>query len=399
VEGPGNSGEGSALAPSGNGGERTAAALSESSGEGGAVAPLGSGGERGATESHGSGGGRNAGGQSATGNDPSAAESTVPTGVGIRGVVGKRGNGDTLRAGDQLRNGGRPEAADEARIAKLRAQGSRADKLRADKLRAEGSRADKLRVDKPGADRPRNGERKPRGGDKYVPADFGTPPYAPDGPVPRLYAPDRQERRRGPLAVGLTVTLAVLVVAGAAVTGINLHLRALQTRATEPPPVKPQVSSRTPGRRALTHADFGDRELAGVPDARKVGGWDHATCGPLDGKGKVLAAHGCEQAAQVAYRAAGGGLRAVQLLLAFPSDSRAKDAAFSLSKRSSSALRWRRGGTHEKYGYGKVGVGGVGPYVVVTVVTATGPAVRQGPAFHKVLHTDTLSRFAGLHAG
>ena len=92
-----------------------------------------------------------------------------------------------------------------------------------------------------------------------------------------------------------------------------------------------------------------------------------------------------------------GNLRAVQLLLAFPTEHRARAAAVSLSQRSSEALRWRRGGTHDRYAYAKAGVAGTGPYVVVTVVTATGKAGGRGPEFHRVLHADTLDRFAALY--
>ncbi|MFG1942202.1 hypothetical protein [Nonomuraea sp. NPDC048826] len=105
----------------------------------------------------------------------------------------------------------------------------------------------------------------------------------------------------------------------------------------------------------------------------------------------------CDRAAQLAYSARNGKLRAVQLLLAFPTERYAQAAAVGLSRRSAEALRWRRGGTHPQYAYGKVGVAGSGPYVLVTVVTATGKAAGRGPAFHRALHADTLNRFAVLY--
>ncbi|MDA0644464.1 MULTISPECIES: hypothetical protein [Nonomuraea] len=238
-----------------------------------------------------------------------------------------------------------------------------------------------------------------RAGGRYAPADFGVPPYAPDGPAPRLYAPEREtdRRRRGALAVGLAVTAAVLAGGGAVVAAITYQLHAIPAPPADPPTLTPHHTTAAPVDTRLSHEEFGDRDLGRELTAAKVGGWDHPTCDPVDGRGRVLGRNHCDHAAQIAYSARDGKLRAVQLLLAFPTEHRARAAAVSLSKRTSDAIRWRRGGTHAKYAYGKAGVAGAGPYVVVTVVTATGRAGGQAPAFHRVLHSDTVHRFAALN--
>ncbi|MGI5269432.1 hypothetical protein ACQEUU_09800 [Nonomuraea sp. CA-218870] len=221
--------------------------------------------------------------------------------------------------------------------------------------------------------------------------------------MPRLYASEGEAAgRRGALAVGLTVTLAALLMAGLTVNAIDVRLRAVPAPSATPPASTTEEPRRTPARQPLTHElsheEFGDRDHARVPRARKVGGWDHDTCDPVDGEGRPLAGHGCDHASESAYSARDGRLKAVQLLLAFPTQDRAEAAALSLSLRSSAALRWRRGGTHDRYAYGKVGVGAAGPYVVVTVVTATEGAAGRAPAFHGALHADALEHVAALYA-
>jgi len=142
---------------------------------------------------------------------------------------------------------------------------------------------------------------------------------------------------------------------------------------------------------ALSHEEFEDWNfrLGDVAfQAEKAGGWDYDSCDPVDGRGGVLAGNNCEQAIQVVYSAYGGNLKAVQILLAFPSSQDAKAAVTALSKAPSTRVKWRRDQTHASYAYGRIRVGDTGPYAVVTIVTATKPAGVKAAKFHRYLQSD-----------
>ncbi|GAA3132055.1 hypothetical protein [Nonomuraea salmonea] len=127
--------------------------------------------------------------------------------------------------------------------------------------------------------------------------------------------------------------------------------------------------------------------------ANKVAGWTYDTCTPVDGKGGVLRKNKCERAVQLAYSAYSGHLKAVQLIMEFPSDQAAKTTADRLSKLSSDAVTWRQDKAHSDYVYGKILSGASRKYVVVTIVTADKTAGEKAPGFHAYLQTDHTSYF------
>jgi hypothetical protein len=256
-------------------------------------------------------------------------------------------------------------------------------------------------------------------------------PYPPGSyPVslpPVYYAsPPAAKRNSGPL-IGLIIGFVVVLVGGGAAMAIfyvsnskpspavaastapfptTTPQPADTTSASAPPSPEttetatPSVTETRPIRAEpgspLSHKEFGDWDfgLGSVTfKADKAGGWDYDTCGPVEGKGGVLAKSHCDHAIQVAYSAYGGNLKAVQVLMAFPNVRDAKAAATRLSGLSSDAVKWRRDQAHRSYAYGKVRLGAAKNYVVVTIVTATKAASGKAAKFHGYLQADMQSYF------
>ncbi|PZG22093.1 hypothetical protein C1J01_04815 [Nonomuraea aridisoli] len=108
----------------------------------------------------------------------------------------------------------------------------------------------------------------------------------------------------------------------------------------------------------------------------------------MDAEG-VLADNGCESAVQLAYSASGGAIRAVQVIMSFPSANAARTAAARLANANADkAVAWRRSSAHSSYGYGKVHSGAYRNFVVVTIVTATRTAASKAMGFHRYLQAD-----------
>ncbi|MFB4278847.1 hypothetical protein ACBJ59_26395 [Nonomuraea sp. MTCD27] len=255
----------------------------------------------------------------------------------------------------------------------------------------------------------------------------GAPPYGnhPGGPFPQPgYAPQPPPKNNNALIIGLVVGLAVLLLGGGGV-GAYFYLRspgpapnvALPSTAptTSPPsspaPEEPTDSptpepSTTPtdtlptSKRAqpgspITDDEFDDWKFAlgGVKfNANKVGGWTYDSCDPVDGQG-LLAKNNCQRAIQVAYSAYSGHLKAVQVMMSFPTDKAAKTTADRLAKLSSDAVKWRQDKAHASYVYGKIRSGASKKYVVVTIVTADKSAQSKASNFHAYLQTDLASYF------
>ncbi|MEW9547289.1 hypothetical protein [Nonomuraea sp. NPDC050783] len=112
----------------------------------------------------------------------------------------------------------------------------------------------------------------------------------------------------------------------------------------------------------------------------------------MDGEG-VLAKYHCESAIQLAYSAYSGHLKAVQLIMAFPTASDAKSTAKRLQNLTSDAVRWRTDKTHKSYAYGKILSGSVEKYVLVTIVTADSSAKSKAQKFHAYLQADHANYF------
>ncbi|MEU8397551.1 hypothetical protein AB0C28_20345 [Nonomuraea sp. NPDC048892] len=270
---------------------------------------------------------------------------------------------------------------------------------------------------------------------------YGNPPYAGQpggGPFqqPPGYAPVPATRKgNSGLIIGLAIGLAVILLGGGAV-GAFLYLNApgpttpvalpSDDPATSPPSQRPEPTdppasatpdpttpdpTTTPSSKPtssasastqvqpgspLTHSEFKDWNFAlgGVKfRADKVGGWTYPSCAPVDGEGSVLTRNKCESAVQLAYSAYSGHIKAVQLLMSFPSEQAAKTAATRLAKLTSNAVRWRQNATLTNYSYGKILSGASKNYVVVTIVTADRSARSLAPNFHAYLQTDQASYF------
>ncbi|WP_157548168.1 hypothetical protein [Nonomuraea candida] len=155
----------------------------------------------------------------------------------------------------------------------------------------------------------------------------------------------------------------------------------------------PSGQARPPDRRI--HADqYGDWNfrMGDVAfQARKVGGWTYASCAPVDRRG-LLAASGCERVVQLAYRAYGGHLTAIQMIMAFPGE-KAAQAALKRLTGASGAVKWRRDTMLDTYAYGKQRLTRTRSYVLLTVVTADKTARARAARFHRYLHADHAASF------
>ncbi|NBE99045.1 hypothetical protein FE391_36270 [Nonomuraea sp. KC401] len=168
------------------------------------------------------------------------------------------------------------------------------------------------------------------------------------------------------------------------------------TPPSAPPSATPSDSpepSSTPSGSAdepLEHSEFGDWNFSLKGEkyaARKVGGWTYDSCDPVDAEG-VMADNNCENAVQLAYTAYGGNLKAVQIILAFPSSGDTKNAAKQLKNTADKNVAWRRSSAHRSYSYGKIYTGAYVKHLVITIVTANSSAKPKAAKFHTALQTD-----------
>ncbi|MEO3871163.1 hypothetical protein ABGB18_20315 [Nonomuraea sp. B12E4] len=224
------------------------------------------------------------------------------------------------------------------------------------------------------------------------------------------------------LVIGLVVGLAVLLLGGGAV-GAFVYFRAPEPSTTvtmpttttlpetsetpstppttgepepSPTPTEPEPTSTTrePGS-PLSDTEFDDWnfKLGDVAlQAKKVGGWTYDNCDSVDGKG-VLAKNDCERAAEIAYSAKSGHIKAVQVLMAFPTTKAAKATATQLARLSSDAVKWRQDQTHSKYAYGKFGSAASSNFVIFTVVTADNTGKSLAPSYLRYLQSDFMGYF------
>jgi hypothetical protein len=157
----------------------------------------------------------------------------------------------------------------------------------------------------------------------------------------------------------------------------------------------PSTSSRAAPGSPISDKEFRNWKFAlgGVNfAANKVAGWTYDTCDPVDALGEMAKNH-CGRAIQVAYTAYRGHLKAVQVMMSFPTDKAAKATATRLEKLNTDALNVRRDMTHATYAYGKIRSGAYKKYVVVTIVTADTSAKAKADKFHLYLQADTASYF------
>ncbi|MDP4501674.1 hypothetical protein [Nonomuraea turcica] len=232
-------------------------------------------------------------------------------------------------------------------------------------------------------------------------------------------------KRNSTLIIGLSIGLGLLLLAGGTVGAVSylnasgskpsvaLPSTAVPTTApwqsdspskepsdepTEPaaePTGSPATSTKAQPGSPIAHTEFDDWkfDLTGIKfDANKVEGWTYDTCDPVDGEG-VLARNKCERAVQIAYSAYRGHLKAVQVIMAFPSDKAAKATANRLAKLTSNAVNIRRDMTHTTYAYGRIRTNVAKKYVVATIVTADNTAKSKADKFHLYLQADSVGYF------
>ncbi|MEV5837217.1 hypothetical protein [Nocardia sp. NPDC052112] len=161
-------------------------------------------------------------------------------------------------------------------------------------------------------------------------------------------------------------------------------------RTTAPPPGPGQPSS---GK--LTYGDFaGDWNFkfdSVELHADWVEGRDHANCRDFEVDGK-LTGLGCEYAAEMVYRAEGGGLRITQFVLAMSTEGQATAA---LGKFTDADLHLRPGTYIDNFVTGKWRDGTEKEFVVVTVATANAAvATDTVKRYLQYRHADTLGTLA-----
>ncbi|MEU8354501.1 hypothetical protein AB0C27_00695 [Nonomuraea sp. NPDC048882] len=164
--------------------------------------------------------------------------------------------------------------------------------------------------------------------------------------------------------------------------------------ATDPTATPPASGRAQPGS-PIAHTEFGDWKfnVTGIRfSAAKVAGWTYDSCDPVDGRG-VLAKNKCTRAVQVAYTAYRGHLKAVQVMMMFPTDEAAKAAATRLAKLSSNAVNIRSDMTFSTFAYGAIRTNPTKKYVVVTIVTADKTAKARAEKFHLYMQADSMSYF------
>ncbi|WP_406674663.1 hypothetical protein WBK31_09755 [Nonomuraea sp. N2-4H] len=161
--------------------------------------------------------------------------------------------------------------------------------------------------------------------------------------------------------------------------------------ATRP---SPSSSAAQPGS-PIAHTEFDDWKftVSGVTfDANKVGGWTYDTCEPVDAQG-LLEKNDCRRAVQLAYSAYRGHLKAVQVMLEFPSVKAATTAATQMAESKTDTVNIRRDMALPTFEYGKVRTNPAKKYVVVTIVTADKTAKAKADDFHLYMQADSVSYF------
>ncbi|WP_220448372.1 hypothetical protein, partial [Nonomuraea diastatica] len=161
------------------------------------------------------------------------------------------------------------------------------------------------------------------------------------------------------------------------------------------PSTNPGRSSRPEPGSPITHGEFPDWKFSlgeAKFAAHKVGGWTYDSCDTVDRQGE-LAKNQCERAIELAYSAYSGHLKAIQVIMSFPSEATAKTAATRLAELSSNAVKWRRDQALDTFVYGKIRSGSIKKYVVLTVVTADRTARAKATKFHHYLQADHKNYF------
>ncbi|MFI6773614.1 hypothetical protein [Nocardia sp. NPDC050412] len=166
-----------------------------------------------------------------------------------------------------------------------------------------------------------------------------------------------------------------------------------RTTATTPPPGQPPPGQPSSGK--LTYADFaGDWNFkfdSVELHADWVEGRDHANCRDFEVNGK-LTGLGCQYAAEMVYRAEGGGLKITQFVLAMSTQGQATAA---LGKFTDEDLHLRPGTYIDNFVTGKWRDGTEKEFVVVTVVTANAAvAADTVKKYLQYRHADTLGALA-----
>ncbi|MEV4169214.1 hypothetical protein [Nonomuraea sp. NPDC049709] len=278
--------------------------------------------------------------------------------------------------------------------------------------------------------------------DSYgVPSDRHGIPQDPYGLPQDLYDYGRPPKRNSALIIALSVGLGVLLLGGGTIGAVTYVKSSASERGTalpsgatslpttapwqsdspaadpttdpsdpttdpgdptadpaEPgtePTGSPPTSSRAQPGSPIAHTEFDDWKfaLSGVKfDANKVAGWTYDTCDPVDAQG-VLAKNKCERAVQVAYSAYRGHLKAVQVMMAFPTDKAARTAATRLAKVPADSVNIRRDMALANFSYGKIRTNVSKKYVVVTIVTADKTARSKADKFHLYMQADAVSYF------
>lgn len=161
-----------------------------------------------------------------------------------------------------------------------------------------------------------------------------------------------------------------------------------RTTTTTPRPGQPSSGK-------LTYSDFaGDWNFkfdSVELHADWVEGRDHANCRDFEVNGK-LSGLGCEYAAEMVYRAEGGGLKITQFVIAMSSEGQATAA---LGKFTDEDLHLRPGTYIDNFVTGKWRDGTEKEFVVVTVATANAAvAADTVKKYLQYRHADTLGALA-----
>ncbi|MFX0579337.1 hypothetical protein [Nocardia nepalensis] len=210
--------------------------------------------------------------------------------------------------------------------------------------------------------------------------------------------------------LGLVVLLAVVTVGLVVLTGRDKgRSQASDTTATVVPATsaprsatqttpRPTTTTSRPGQPSsgkLTYNDFaGDWNFkfdSVQLHADWVEGRDHTSCRDFEVDGK-LTGLGCQYAAELVYRAEGGGLKITQFVIAMSDEGQASAA---LGKFSDEDLHLRSGTYIDHFVTGKWRDGNQKEFVVVTVATATAAVdVETVKKYLQYRHADTLGALA-----
>jgi hypothetical protein len=147
-------------------------------------------------------------------------------------------------------------------------------------------------------------------------------------------------------------------------------------------PSEPPPSSAAPAGAKLTTAEYQDDwnfKLGSRHEfAKHIKGWDYATCGPVELKGR-LTRLGCQYAVEVTYKALDGRLQLTNIFLAMPTEAKATKVASGLTNDD---FRIRTEAMIDNFSYGQWKSIGSTTFVVLTVVTAhDGVTKAQGERY------------------